>query len=163
MCGSRACRNNNVALLSNAKVAIAADYYQMPDLLQFAVDKFCVSVEMKSFNVDGFAKIAQLIWTSFPHSTSLLKSKVIDMIVNNATELATDEAFTALAQTLPEILHEVFCHQAWHRVESVANGKKLLNDAREEINCLQEQLWDAEERLDVVKTYLNNPNDLPLL
>jgi hypothetical protein len=93
--------------MANAYVYIVAEYYQIPQLRDLAVSKFCKT--SKDFCLPGFKDVVALVYGSEALSTAQeLRTAICSTVVRNATALISDGTFMDECVKLPDLMREVF-------------------------------------------------------
>lgn len=83
--------NMNQALMANAQVYVAADYYQIPELMRLAVDKF--RKRSMKFYQPGFADVVAFVFQCTPNLAPEMKNILGSTFLKNAVSLVSDTTF----------------------------------------------------------------------
>ena len=97
--------DSNQTLMANAYVYITADYYQIPELMDLALAKFCKA--SMYFYQPGFTDVVALVYDSALSRARELRSVFCSIVVRNATSLVTDGTFIDVGVRLPGFMKEI--------------------------------------------------------
>lgn len=113
-------------MMSNAYVYLVADYYQIHQLKDLAVTKFCTA--SKKFCLPGYIYLVSLVYGSEAlYMAQQLKSVVSSNIAKNLKELLKDQSFLEECDRLPALTKEILPKLiAEHEKKSEEDGQQIL-------------------------------------
>ena len=93
-------------LMAHAQVFIAADYYQVPKLLDLALEKF---EEASTVDVclAELHEVVALVYNFDSDRADILKSFLCSVALRHAAELVADEGFMETSVQFPEFMKDI--------------------------------------------------------
>ena len=151
----------NTVLKSNIEVYIAADYYNIEELMDLAIDKFRTA--SKHFHSEGFADVVKMLYDSAPDSTSKFKEIVCDTISFHISSLVVNEIFMETAAQLPgfieQILPMLVLNHEDERRKMSDHTQTLLSEfetTKGEVSRLQKDFIEANDEARAQKEKVNS-------
>jgi len=106
-------------LVTNAKVYILGDKYDIPSLKEVAVRKYEETVK-DLWNNDTFAESAKLVYDNIVSENDMLKPKIIKIVTTNMSQLLQRDDFVRVLRSNGDIATDVL-NAMLEKVKSCAN------------------------------------------
>ena len=152
--------NSNDILTINALVYIAADYYQIPGLMELA--SFLFHKASKNFNMDGFPEIVSLLYSLTSGAADRMRNIICSVIVTNIDSLIHNQAFIDVAVHLPDLMAALLPKLIDnHRTKSIEASETLtatiaeLEMARNSLEIERLRAKLAETKADNIRDKVN--------
>ena len=125
--------------MTNANVYLLAEYYQIPELKDLAMDKFEYALDDHS--TDDFVEVVCLIYETDEFATAeALKRNIAAYITQNVKALSEESSFLKICSHHPEILVDALPHFAGRdcrQRKSLNKQRKLTTKAKDDLNALK--------------------------
>lgn len=152
---------NNERLIANVNTFIIADYYNIPELMQLAIDKF--KIASRQFQQKGFADVLSSVYGSTPESARELRATVCSIVASNVINLVADEEFMEAAAHAPSFIKDIFLSLIMAYASRVRDGEKNVKHliaehatVQQELQQCQTSLKTAQDATQKVRTDVNN-------